>query len=111
MAHVGYQMDREEVEQVMAALDPQSRRIGYKEFVSALIERRVTFDRQQLWECFKKFDTTNSGRISYEDVRSKMAAGITQSEWEEIMASTKSGQAATELTFDEFVLLMEHKEG
>jgi len=111
MQHVGYEMSPAELEQVVAALDHQgSQRIGYKEFVSALIERRVTFDRQQLWECFKKFDTTNSGRISYEDVRSKMAAGITQSEWEEIMSSTKTGQAATELSFDEFVFLMEQPE-
>ena len=27
-----------------------------QEFISALIERRVKFDRQQLFECFKKFD-------------------------------------------------------
>lgn len=115
MRHVGYEMSDDELEQVMAALDPQCQRIGYKEFVSALIERRVKFDRQQLWECFRKFDTTNSGRITYEDVKSKMAAGITESEWLEITsvsASAKSGsqQGPPELTFNEFVELMEQRD-
>merc|ERR1711920_1103516 len=38
MRHVGYEMSNEELDQVVAALDPQSQRIGYKEFISALIE-------------------------------------------------------------------------
>merc|ERR1719341_1827836 len=121
MRHVGYEMSSEELKhvtgQVVAALDPDSQKIGYKEFVSALIERRVKFDRQQLWECFKKFDTTSSGRITFHDVRTKMAAGITESEWQEITAvcSTNSttrspSRERAELTFDEFVALMEQTE-
>ena len=48
----------------MAALDGSgNQRIGYKEFISALIERRVKFDRQQLFECFKKFDKQGKGRM------------------------------------------------
>ena len=36
-----------------------------EEFISALIERRVKFDRQQLFECFKKFDKQRApdGRV------------------------------------------------
>ncbi|CAE7672850.1 CPK33 [Symbiodinium sp. CCMP2592] len=67
MRHVGYEMSEKELEQVMAALDGSgSQRIGYKEFISALIERRVKFDRQQLFECFKKFDKQGIGRITYQ---------------------------------------------
>lgn len=113
MRHVGYEMSQTELDQVLAALDPESHRIGYKEFVSALVERRVKFDRQQLWECFKKFDTNNSGRITYEDVRSKLTAGITESEWEEIAVASGrvSDGGIPDLTFDDFCALMEQTEG
>merc|ERR1719499_2272004 len=93
----------------MAALDPQSQRIGYKEFISALIERRVKFDRQQLWECFKKFDTTGSGRITYEDVKTIMTPEISESEWQEIatLGNQVGAPSMPELTFEQFVVLME----
>jgi len=113
MRHIGYAMSDEELDQIMASLDPQGQRIGYKEFVSALIERRVKFDRQQLRACFKKFDTNNNGRITFEDVTSKMAAGITESEWQEItsVCASAKGGGPRELTFEEFVELMEQTEG
>merc|ERR1711972_125865 len=67
--HVGYEMREEELAKVMAALDSTgSQRIGYKEFISALIERRRKFDRDELFTCFRKFDTNNTGKISYDDV-------------------------------------------
>jgi len=93
MQRAGCCMSSEELEQIVAALDVTGkRRIGYKEFVSALIERRVEFSEWQLWECYQKFDTVGRGWISYEDVRtmffsSESAPGITESEWEEIAAS------------------------
>lgn len=126
MRHVGYTMGQVELQQIMDALDTQgqkfgdtsetrTQRIGYKEFVSALIERRVTFDRQQLRECFWKFDTSRSGRITFEDVKSKLTEGISfsESEWLEVTAGCvashgEPGERPQELTFDEFVALMEH---
>merc|ERR550532_1120521 len=110
MQHVGYDMSEAELQQLMDSLDGTgSQRIGYKEFISALIERRVKFDRQQLRECFKKFDKDNSGRIRYEDVQHIMTPGITESEWEEITALGNQPGAALipELTFEQFVALME----
>lgn len=116
MRHVGYDMSRSELEGVMVSLSVSGQnRVGYKEFISALIERRVKFDHQQLQECFKKFDTTNSGRITYEDVKrvllsSDNAPAITESEWEEIAVphNGKVGsQDGCEITFDEFVALMD----
>jgi len=113
MRHVGYEMTSSELSQIMAALDGSgSERIGYKEFISALIERRVKFDRQQLFECFKKFDKQGIGRITYQDVKSVMCNAITESEWQEIALAP--GQvdpsAMPELTFDEFVTLMDNPE-
>lgn len=106
--------DRTKWKKIINALDSSGcRQIGYKEFISALIERRVKFDRQQLEECFRKFDTTHSGKIAYHNVKSVLLGanhtpGITESEWEEITTthSARDGQKL-ELTFDEFVMLME----
>ena len=94
----------------MAALDGSgNQRIGYKEFISALIERRVKFDRQQLFECFKKFDKQGKGLITYQDVKSVMCNAITESEWQEIavVGGKQDLSDMPELTFDEFVSLME----
>lgn len=110
MRHVGYEMSQVELEQIMAALDGSGNKcIGYKEFISALIERRVKFDRQQLFECFKKFDKQGIGRITYQDVKSVMCNAITESEWQEIaiVGGQQDSSKMPELTFDEFVALME----
>lgn len=110
MCHVGYEMSQRELEQIMAALDGSgNQRIGYKEFISALIERRVKFDRQQLFECFKKFDKQGKGLITYQDVKSVMCNAITESEWQEIavVGGKQDLSDMPELTFDEFVSLME----
>mmetsp|Transcript_22507 Transcript_22507/g.52363 ORF Transcript_22507/g.52363 Transcript_22507/m.52363 type:complete len:536 (-) Transcript_22507:50-1657(-) len=107
MRHVGYEMSPAELERLMASLDGTGRqRIGYKEFISALLERRVRFDQQQLSECFKKFDRNNTGRITYEDVKAVLR--ITESEWVEIAASNGKGGSNErfELNFEEFVNLM-----
>jgi len=112
MRSVGYQMSDSDLAQIVAALDGTgSQRIGYKEFISALIERRVKFDRQQLWECFKKFDVKGTGKITYEDVKRAMSGSMSESEWQEIAAlpGRPDGQRA-ELTFDEFVALMEQQD-
>eukprot|EP00434_Breviolum_minutum_P035920 symbB.v1.2.031809.t1/scaffold3631.1/size52987/3 len=114
MRHVGYEMSQTELEQIMAALDGSGNKcIGYKEFISALIERRVKFDRQQLFECFKKFDKQGIGRITYQDVKSVMCNAITESEWQEIavVGGPQDSSKMPELTFDEFVALMEQADG
>lgn len=108
MRHVGYEMSDAELDKVVAALDGSgSQHIGYKEFISALIERRVTFDRLQLQQCFMKFDKRNTGRITYEDVKNVLTPAITESEWQEIANVGGKAHPSPELTFDEFVLLME----
>lgn len=110
MRLVGYEMTPQELNKLMAALDGTgNQRIGYKEFISALIERRVKFDRQQLLECFKKFDRSGTGRITYDDIQRIMCPMITQSEWHEIAspAAKPGAEKCPELTFDEFVALME----
>jgi calcium-dependent protein kinase len=111
MQRVGYGMSSDELDQIMDALDGTGRkRIGYKEFISALIERRVKFDRQQLRECFKKFDPDNTGVITYENVKRTMK-DVTESEWQDIATfGSKDANQRPQLTFDEFVALMEQSE-
>eukprot|EP00930_Biecheleria_cincta_P033592 TRINITY_DN2327_c0_g2_i1.p1 TRINITY_DN2327_c0_g2~~TRINITY_DN2327_c0_g2_i1.p1 ORF type:complete len:944 (-),score=170.29 TRINITY_DN2327_c0_g2_i1:258-2876(-) len=111
MRNIGYEMTQNELGQIMAALDGSgSQRIGYKEFISALIERRVKFDRQQLFECFKKFDKQGIGRITYQDIQSVMCNAVTESEWQEIAGFTADAGNMPELSFDEFVTLMDQTE-
>lgn len=114
MRHVGYEIKGDDVKQIMAVLDGTgNQRIGYKEFISALIERRVRFDRQQLLDCFKKFDTGNTGKIRYEDVARVMSPPLSEVEWQEIAGAVGSQvpNSMPELTFEQFVELMENTEG
>jgi len=113
MRHVGYELNEAELEQLLYSLaSPLNQKIGYKEFISALIERRVKFDRQQLQECFNRFDTKGLGLISYEDVQRAISASISESEWHEITTGSGSREGAPrDLNFDEFVALMEYSDG
>lgn len=119
MRHIGYEMTDEELSKIMIALDGSgNQQIGYKEFISALIERRVKFDRQQLLATFKKFDKNDTGKIAYEDVAALLktgasdSPGISPSEWVEIAGpgSRSAVPQRVELTFEEFCALMEAEE-
>lgn len=114
--HVGYELKRPELMQIMAALDSTgSGRIGYKEFVSALVEGGSGFDEEHLRKCFRKFDTRGTGRITYEDIRTVLCSrdgpGITRSEWEEIVPTGGKPISRNEdepaLTLDAFLHLMQ----
>jgi len=117
MHHVGLDLPDDELAKLVAALSPSGdEQIHYREFISALIQRWVNVDRAQLLECFRKFDAGGTGRIRFEDVQSVLcdsdsgAPGITTSEWAEVVAQgTAAGGVANtaELTFDEFVALLE----
>jgi len=95
---VGFDLKPWELSEIVEAMDCSgSGRIGYQEFVSALVEQRLGFDEQLLRDCFAKFDASGSGCITYDAVRrvlcsgSGAAPGITESEWEEIVS--RSGPA------------------
>lgn len=117
MQHVGIELPEEELGKLVAALSPSgTEQIQYREFISALIQRRVKVDRAQLFECFRKFDIGGIGRIRYEDVRDVLsgigdgdAPGITESEWAEVVSPCAAAgtKTAVELTFDDFVALLE----
>lgn len=117
MRHVGLDLPVEELEKLVAALSPSgNEKVQYREFISALIQRRVKVDRAQLLECFRKFDTLGTGRIRFEDVQNVLcdsdsgAPGITESEWADVVSpGIVAGTPASivELTFDDFVALVE----
>jgi len=109
LRHIGEAMSNQQLDEIIAALDGTDRsadtkQIGYNQFVSALVGRRLKFNRRQLWECFKKFDMDNTGVITFENVQRAMN-GVTESEWQEI--ATIDGKGYPQLSFDEFVALME----
>jgi calcium-dependent protein kinase len=119
MRHVGLVLPEEELTRLVAALSSSgSDQIQYREFVSALIQRRVTVDRAQLLECFRKFDTGGTGRIRFEAVQNALCGseagtpGMTESEWAEVVLQSNPAGSGTnndnvELTFDDFVALLE----
>lgn len=116
MRHVGHVLPEPDVRKIVAALDPSGQgRIGYQEFISALIQRRVKFSREQFIDVFKKFDQDKKGRITYEDVRRVLQGacdtpGITESEWKEIAAPNVRTDELPGLTVAEFLALMEAPE-
>mmetsp|Transcript_47720 Transcript_47720/g.103840 ORF Transcript_47720/g.103840 Transcript_47720/m.103840 type:complete len:618 (+) Transcript_47720:52-1905(+) len=114
MEHIGYKLGETELDMIVAALDcTGGQRVGYKEFVSALMGP-VAFNREQLWTCFRKFDTVGRGLIGYEDVQAVLIGGagastrLTEAEWQDIAASVGAidPNLPTELTFEAFVTLM-----
>jgi calcium-dependent protein kinase len=117
LRHVGLEVPEEELAKIVAALTPAgNQQIQYREFISALIQRRMKVDRAQLLECFRKFDANGTGRIRLDDVQNALCdsdsgtPGITESEWAEVVAQGKRASEVgnvTELTFDDFVALVE----
>lgn len=119
MEELGYNMPRKELDQIMASLDTTNaagskkgkRRIGYNEFISALMERRVNIDEQQLRECFNKLDREGKGKISLKDAQrilegqTKSQVGITASEWGELAAPGED-----EIDFEHFRMIMRPEE-
>lgn len=132
---VDCELGEEEPEQLVAMLGgyacghSSGHRAGYKEFISALVEQHVEFDREQLSEAFRQLDADGTGRITYEDMERVLAVqvasgaqipAITKSEWEEIAAPhDRSGGgnnvmlelALPELTFEEFLAVMQDPAG
>lgn len=120
MRQAGYEMSMEELEHIVAALGgAESGRIGYAEFIAALVEQEVDFGEQDLRRCFQKLDIRSTGCIAYEDIRDALSSsdssrpGITESEWEEIAMPGGSGgmRDRLELTFERFATLVRSQTG
>jgi len=110
MQECGYPVKEHELEMIMETLDPNSAgvgqgRIGYNEFIAALMERRVKIDMQQLRECFSRLDREGKGRISLRDAQEFLLGtasqvGITASEWTEL----EPGEGG--IDFEQFCMLV-----
>jgi len=124
--HVGSKLSEKKVRNIVDTLGcaggiGKERRIGYKDFIAALADRAVKFEREQLWGCFQKFDVRQCGRISLEDVQQSLMSppgdgsprmtplpALTESEWEDIVMPCGNGGVSErlELDFNGFVALM-----
>jgi calcium-dependent protein kinase len=112
MIDLGYKADEEEIRQLVKALDGSggAQKIGYNEFISALIERRMKFERVQLYEAFKKLDVFHEGKITQKALQFVLKnqgngsrVDLGQSELYEIMDDfVLEGDA---ITFDDFCRL------
>ena len=103
--------DEREVRSLVSALDASggAQKIGYQEFISALIERRMKFEREQLLEAFKKLDVFGEGKITSQALqavlknqgRSNSHCDVVPSEIHEIMEDFAQG-ANDAITFEDF---------
>ena len=112
MHELGYDnFDEQEVRSLVSALDASggAQKIGYQEFISALIERRMKFEREQLLEAFKKLDVFGEGKITSQALqavlknqgRSNSHCDVVPSEIHEIMEDFAQG-ANDAITFEDF---------
>lgn len=78
-------------------------KIGYEEFMAALMETRVPASEEQLRQCFRKFDVEGTGRIRYVDVERATRAAISRQEWRDLIGD-HGGDAAHDygITFETF---------
>lgn len=78
-------------------------KVGYEEFMAALMETRVPASEEQLRQCFRKFDAEGTGRIKYADIERATRAAISQQEWRDLLGD-HGGDAAYDygITFETF---------
>merc|ERR1719217_972674 len=110
MKDLGYQADEAEMRALVTALgsgESGEQRIGYQEFISALIERRMKFERSQLLEAFKKLDVFGEGKITQQALQvvlknqGRSRIDVVPSEIHEIMEDFAQG-ANDAITFEDF---------
>eukprot|EP01069_Polyplicarium_translucidae_P005006 Polyplicarium_translucidae@DN2701_c0_g1_i5.p1 len=70
MRRAGLDVDDAQLNSIMSSFNTDSRnRIGFNEFISALLARRYAFREEQLREVFEKFDIRSEGRITVSDLK------------------------------------------
>ncbi|EPR63861.1 calcium-dependent protein kinase CDPK9 [Toxoplasma gondii TgCatPRC2] len=70
MHNAGYKVIESELAAIVDSIDAQHQGfIGYNEFISALLLRRMTLQEEQLREVFNKFDVRGEGCLTMESLR------------------------------------------
>jgi len=85
----GIQLAIGEVQKIIAANDYGSGRIKYSDFLASILSMQDFLDEEAIWAAFKHFDTTGSGLISAEDIKSALeqnACLLTDDELVEILS-------------------------
>ncbi|PHJ15709.1 calcium-dependent protein kinase cdpk9, partial [Cystoisospora suis] len=73
MHSAGFRVIESELAAIVDSIDVQQQGfIGYNEFISALLLRRMTLQEEQLREVFNKFDIKKEGRITMETLRAAL---------------------------------------
>jgi len=47
--------------------------INYTTFIAGTMDRRLFFNKEKLWQCFKHFDVDNTNAITIPNLREAMA--------------------------------------
>ncbi|CAK9086523.1 Calcium-dependent protein kinase 5 (PbCDPK5) [Durusdinium trenchii] len=109
---VDFTLSPEEATELIAALGgPSSQMAGYREFIAAAGSSQVQYTFAQLKRCFEKLST--SGVIRFQDMPHLFSHSISESEWEDIIKSTRTADreesptAKSTISLDKFMSMMQ----
>eukprot|EP01054_Gregarina_sp_Poly1_P009394 Gregarina_sp_Poly_1__9393@NODE_587_length_7368_cov_122_746473_g453_i0_p2_GENE_NODE_587_length_7368_cov_122_746473_g453_i0NODE_587_length_7368_cov_122_746473_g453_i0_p2_ORF_typecomplete_len679_score123_54Pkinase/PF00069_25/5e65Pkinase_Tyr/PF07714_17/1_1e38EFhand_7/PF13499_6/0_0011EFhand_7/PF13499_6/3_4e10EFhand_7/PF13499_6/1_2e14EFhand_8/PF13833_6/0_0048EFhand_8/PF13833_6/6_1e05EFhand_8/PF13833_6/0_012EFhand_8/PF13833_6/1e08EFhand_6/PF13405_6/0_0011EFhand_6/PF13405_6/4_5e06EFhand_6/PF13405_6/2_2e len=110
MRESGHHMVESDLQAMFANMGGAQGRIGWNEFLSALLCKRMMFQEKQLREIFKKFDVNNEGRVSVATLQKALKGTrkygtLAADEVEDIFAEIDKNKDGF-LDFYEFVELM-----
>ena len=86
--------------------------INYTTFIAGTMDRRLFFNKEKLWQCFKHFDVDNTNAITIPNLREAMARDgrkMLQKELEDMLREVDLKENDM-IDFDEFLRLMNVEE-
>eukprot|EP01071_Lankesteria_metandrocarpae_P003966 Lankesteria_metandrocarpae@DN3289_c0_g1_i1.p1 len=110
MQEAGYEITEADIEKICSSLDTSGdNMIGYNEFISALLASRWQFQEPQLREVFNKFDVTQEGYITIDNLKTALKGHrsnqLTDTQLE-VIFSEIDVDGDGRVDFDEFMALM-----
>ena len=105
------------MDEVMKGLDTDgSGKVDYSEFLAATMDRKVYTQYNVVWQVFKQFDTSHTGKVTKDDLTMILsggevkhledATGLLKHEIDDIMSQYDKDKSG-DIDFDEFLALMQ----
>ena len=105
-------MSEQEMHALVKSLDAAGTNcINYNDFISAVLARKMTFERAQLWEAFRKLDVYKQNFLTRQSLQAvlKTREGVAaDADIEQIFREVDLDGDGV-ISFDEFVVLMQRQ--